>query len=43
MNFYKAAEVLSEVSLQTLIDGYLVECNAVRFEKEYITPNLDPV
>ena len=33
MNFYKAADVLSEVSSQTLIDGYLVECNAVPFEK----------
>ena len=43
MNFYKAAEVLSEVWSQTVIDGYPVECNAVPIGKEYIPPNPDPV
>ena len=41
INFYKVAQVLSEVWSQTHFDGYPVECNAVPFGKEYITP--DPV
>ena len=43
INFYKAAEVLSEVWSQTVVDGYPVECNAVPIGKEYIPPNPDPV
>ena len=43
MNLYKAAEVLSEVWSQTVIDGYPVESNAVPIGKEYIPPNQDPV
>ena len=42
MNFYKAAEVLSEVWSQTVIDGYPVECNVFPIGKEYIPPNPDP-
>ena len=43
MNFYKAAEVLSDVWSETVIDGCPVECNAVLIGKEYIPPNPDPV
>ena len=43
MNFYKAAEVLSEDLSQALIDGYPVECKAVPNGNEYIPPNPDPV
>ena len=42
MNFYKAAEVLLEVWLQAVIDGYPVECNAVPIGRDYIPQNLDP-
>ena len=42
-NFYKAAEVLSEVWSETVIDGYPVEYNAVLIGKEYIPPNPDPI
>ena len=39
MNFCKASEVLSKVWLQTVIDRYPVQCNAVTIGKEYIPPN----
>ena len=39
MSSYRAAEVLSEVWSQTVIDGYHVQCNAVPIGKD---PDPDP-
>ena len=43
MNFYKAAEVFSEVWSQAVIESYPVECNTVPIGNEYIPINPDCV
>ena len=37
-NFFKAAETLSEIWSNTIIDGYPVECKAVPLNKEFVPP-----